>query len=220
MNAISQAFRFCEVFFLFCLEFLCHNTLFGPLMFLHYSKAGRSNFIWKTHKEKRQTHHFSLFAQAFIICKAKIKKGEPIPPWGDHSKHWQTNWCIKVRQRTREISHGNPHHKASKTRIKTHSEFLRKTQEQRLLGPYTGAEQGEALNKGHMEEKREVWHISVQNSKPWPCKDFWTFIPLKHRSSPGHTEVLNKIETVPHVKNFCLWSLLLHIKMNYFYSLA
>lgn len=126
MNAISQAFKFCG-FFLFCVEFLGHNTLFGPVMFLHYSKAQRSNYIRKKHKETRKTHNFSLFAQAFITCKAKIKKGEPIPPCGDHSKHWQTNWCTRIRLRTREISHANPHHKANRTWIKTHSEFLRKT---------------------------------------------------------------------------------------------
>lgn len=68
------------VYFLFCLQFLCHNTFFGPVTFSHYSKAWRSNSIRKKHNETRKTHHFSLFPQAFIICEAKIKKGEPVPP--------------------------------------------------------------------------------------------------------------------------------------------
>lgn len=79
-------------FFCFvCSQFLCHNTFFGPLTFLHYSKAWRSKSIRKKHKETRKTHHFSLFAQAFIIRTAKIKKGEAVSPCADHSKHWQTN---------------------------------------------------------------------------------------------------------------------------------
>lgn len=53
-----------------------------------------------------------------------------------------------------------------------------------------------------MEEMREVLHVGVHDLKPRPCEGFWALIPLEHRSSPGHTKVLNKVETIPHIKNF------------------
>lgn len=191
------------IFSPFCLQCLCHNTLFSPITFLYSNIIWRCNSIRKSVK-KQERLTISLYLHKLSLHARHVNKEGRA-----RSSLWDP-------RRTSRISHANPHYRDQQNPNKNSFWVKKKDSETDVWEKW--AEEGWAINKGHTEEITEGFHRHAPNWKPCLFKHSCASIP----HSTGFTKVPNKAESCPHIKVSCLpelWSLPLHIITRHFHSL-